>query len=611
MIFKFPQQLRFRNYRLSSKLILVYLLLSVIPMSLLGTFSYLQYTKSIEEQIGEYMPRFLYQANANITKHMEDFAELHTLMFNSDNMIAILRRDSYQSRSKLNQDQFEVNNYLARTYLNTGNPDVMGVFIFSKNRFFYSSRSKFTGLNADNAFIPYGQDLDLKGKAKIILPSQINLTFESHEPYVLIMKQMNDVDNRKSLATMLVAVKLSFIDNILREFEQNNTADLWLMNREGEIIFHTDEEKIGDFDKEIERYPILNGSFRKGSGKKAVIVSLSESNDFDWILAHSIPLKYLTERTDLVMNVTIFVFICFVLITSAISIFFAMNVTRPIKKLSRLMKDVEMGRFQVDLQVDSNDEIGALARSFNSMVATIHELIETNFDIKIRQKEAELYALQSQINPHFMYNTLETINMAVEDGRSEMVVEMVTLLGRMLRFSVSNKNKFVTIADEVQHISNYLTIQKYRFNDRLLFEIDKKTDIEHYYTPKFILQPVIENAIKYGLETRKALDIRLSISREFGARSGVEDIVFRIWDNGPGIDHERLEKLERSLRSETLAHKDSGFGLSNVNARIMIMLGQQYGVQLHSIYGKGTEVIIRIPVITINDVAEKTNSKED
>ncbi|OXM15874.1 sensor histidine kinase [Paenibacillus herberti] len=597
MIFKPSTLFRFKNYRLSSKLILVYVLLSVIPMSLLGLFSYWQYEKSIEEQIGEYMPRFLMQANANITKHMEDFAELDTLMFNSDNMLAILRRDSYQSRSKLNQDQYDVNNYLARTYLNTGNPDILGVFLFSKNRFFYSARSKFAGLGADDALIPYGQDLNLTGKAKIILPSQINLVFENNEPYVLIMKQMNDVDNRKSLATMLIAVKLSFINNVLRDFEQNNTADLWLMNREGEIIFHTDEEKIGDFDTEINRYPILNGSFRKGSGNKAVIVSLSESLDFNWVLAHSIPLKNLTERTDLVRNVTIFVFICFVLMTSVLFIFFAMKVTRPIKKLSRLMKEVEMGRFQVDLQINSSDEVGTLARSFNSMVATIHELIETNFDIKIRQKEAELYALQSQINPHFMYNTLETINMAVEEGRSEMVVEMVTLLGRMLRFSVSNKNKYVPIADEVQHISNFLTIQKYRFTDRLLFEIDKKTDIDSYFTPKFILQPVIENAIKYGLETRKVLDIKLSISREFGAHSGEEDIVFRIRDNGPGIEQERLEEIERMLRSETLVGKDSGFGLGNVNARIVIMLGEEYGLQLHSIHGKGTEVMIRIPVI--------------
>lgn len=594
MIFKRSKLLRFRNYRLSSKLILVYVLLSVVPMSLLGIFSYWQYTKSIEEQIGEYMPRFLMQANTNITRHMEDFAELDTLMFNSDNMMAILRRDSYESRSKLNQDQYEVSSYLARTYLNTGNPDVLGVFLFSKNRFFYSARNSFTGLNADHALNPYGQDLDLKGKAKIILPSQINLVFEHNEPYILIMKQIIDVDNRKNLATMLIAVRLAFIDNILRDFGQNNAADLWLMNRKGEIIFHTDEEKIGGFDAEINRYPILNGSFRKGSGD---IVSLSESKDYDWVLAHSIPLKNLTERTDFIMNVTIFVFICFVLITSIIFIAFAMKVTRPIKKLSRLMKEVEMGRFQVDLQVNGSDEVGMLARSFNSMVATIHELIQTNFDIKIRQKEAELYALQSQINPHFMYNTLETINMAVEDGKPEMVVDMVTLLGRMLRFSVSNKSKYVTIADEVQHISNYLTIQKYRFTDRLSFEIDKKTDIDSCYTPKFILQPVIENAIKYGLETRKTLDVQLSISREFGARSGEEDIVFRIRDNGPGIEPDRLEELERALRCDTLADKDSGFGLGNVNARIGIMAGEQYGLQLHSIYGKGTEVMIRIPVI--------------
>lgn len=611
MISRLPGRIRIRNYRLSSKLILVYILLTVIPMSLLGALSYMQFTKSIEEQIGEYMPRFLSQTNALITKHMQEFAELSSLLFNSDHVISILRRDSYQNQSDLNKDQYAVNNYLARTYIDSGNPDVIGVFILSQNRLFHSSRMKFTGLDIEANAMPYGQDLDLRGKARVILPSEINLKFENDEPYVIIMRQIHDADNRKSLATMLVAVQLTFIDDIVKKYDINNRADLWLMNREGEIIYHTDPAKIGDFDTELDRYPIQNGSFRRGSGNEAVIFSLSESNDFDWILAHSIELKYLTERTDFTRNLTIFVFIGFVLITSVLSIFFVLKVTRPIKKLSRLMKEVELGKLQVDLQHQSQDEIGMLARSFNSMVSTMRELIEKNFDIKLRQKEAELYALQSQINPHFMYNTLETINMAVEEGRSQMVVDMVTLLGRMLRFSVSDRSRLVSIADEVRHIRDFLTIQRFRFGERLLFEIETKTDIEHLYTPKFILQPVIENSIKYGLESRKVLDIRVGISKEFGARSGGEEIVFRIWDNGPGIDPDKLEKIEQSLQAETLFHKDSGFGLSNVNARIGIMLGEEYGLQLHSIHGKGTEVTIRIPVLTIQNISEKSNMKGD
>jgi two-component system sensor histidine kinase YesM len=319
---------------------------------------------------------------------------------------------------------------------------------------------------------------------------------------------------------------------------------------------------------------------------------------------HSIPAKDLTEQADLVRNVTILVFIVIVLITSVIAVFFSWNVTRPLKRLSSLMKTVEMGNFEVDLKVQSGDEVGTLARSFNSMVGTIRELIQKNYQIEIRQKEAELYALQSQINPHFMYNTLETIGMAVEEGDREPVVEMVTLLGRMLRFSVSNQSKSVTIGEEVQHVQDYLTIQKYRFEDRLQFNLVQDLGAREYhtlYTPKFILQPVVENAIKHGLEMRKTLEIHISVSQEFGARSGKTDLVLRVRDNGPGIPEEQLERMENMLRSASFKGRSSQFGLSNVNARIVMMHGPEYGIQIHSIEGKGTEVTIRIPVIHTPD----------
>jgi two-component system, sensor histidine kinase YesM len=604
MISKRLERFRFRNFRLSSKLIITYTLLTVIPMSLLGYISYTQYARSVEEQIGEYMPKFLFQANADIQKHINELTTLPEMLFNSDNTLGILRRNSYQKQSDINRDQYTMNSYLARTYTNGSNPDVIGVFVLSHNRMFYSSKLDFWETDWSKSLSKYSGDLELGGEAKIILPSEMKLQFENEIPYLFVIKQINDVDNRKILGNMLIAVDLSFIDPIFRNFETNERADLWVMNPDGKIIYHTDPDQIGTFDKEKANYPLLNGSFRTSVSSEPKLVSVNESSRLGWVLVHSIPLRELTKRTDLVRNVTLFVFLGIIMITSLIAVFFSWNMTRPLKKLSGLMKTVEMGNFQVDLKVQSSDEVGMLARSFNSMVATIRQLIQQNYQIEIRQKEAELYALQSQINPHFMYNTLETIGMAVEEEETEQVVQMVTLLGRMLRFSVSNQSKSVTIAEEVQHVQNYLTIQKFRFEDRLNFTVVQSMEDREYqtfYSPKFILQPIVENAIKHGLETRKSLDIHIAVSQEFGARSGKRDVVFRVRDNGPGIPAESMSELEQLLKKAAFEGRDAQFGLSNVNARIVMMHGSDYGLQLHSIVGKGTEVIIRIPVVQMSE----------
>ncbi|WP_342046790.1 cache domain-containing sensor histidine kinase [Bacillus sp. OTU530] len=588
---------RLKNYRLRTRLIITYILLTLVPMTILLYISYHQYMKSIEERVGEYIPKVLDQANSNIDKQMSELENLPELLYNSSQVLSILRKDSYLYQSNLHNDRFLVNSYLSRTYLTDKSP-ILGIFVWSKDRLFSSTKVSYSGFHKAPNF---------REAESIVLQNETDLAFQGKPPFFLMSKQIQDFENRKNIGTISLAVQLSFIGDILMEIKDQNKAEMWVMNQQGRVIYHTNHEQIGTVE-DINQYPITNGSFTSYKNGERQLVSVSKSEKMNWTIVHRIPVKYLTVKAELVKDVTILFFAIIGLATVIISIFMAWDVSRPIHNLSNLMKNVEKGDFEVDLKVDSRDEIGILAQSFNSMVSKIRELIQQNYHIELRQKQAELYALQSQINPHFMYNTLETISMAVEEGEDDTVVEMVALLGGMMRFSLSNKNRIVAFNKEVEHIENYLTIQKYRFDERLDFHIQSDINLHHYYSPKFILQPIIENCIKHGLETRRR---KLTIGIYIKKIQGTEDIIVSVQDDGTGINKETLEEINSLLKSDPIARRDSGFGLINVHARILMLFGEEYGLTVESRVKNGTVVMIRIPVIEGAEQIRKYERKED
>ena len=578
-------------------------------MGLLGALAYYEYTKSIEEKVGEYIPKLLKQANNNIENSLGELERLPELIYSSSDVMSVLRDSSYKNQSELHRDQFVVESFLTNTYLDNSS-EILGAVLLSKNRSFISTRIPYEGFNIENQSLPYGEEHALGDKIQLILPKQASLKFEGNPPYILLMKQVTDFDNRKSLGTLFLAVKLSFIKDVLADLEEENNATMWVMDENGQVIFHTDSSKIGSVFTDINDYPLVNGSFQTGTGQEKTLISVNKSARHKWILVHSIPLKHLTMGADMVRNVTVLAFLTLVIITSLISCLLAWSVTKPIKKLGHLMQEVKEGNLSVSIPIHSNDEVGVLAQSFDSMLEEIRGLIKKNYSIEIRQKNAELYALQSQINPHFMYNTLQTISMAVEDEESETVVEMVTLLGRMLRYSLSNKDRLVPISQEVDHIQDYLKIQKYRFEERLSYEIHTELDTGSYFTPKFILQPLVENSIKYGLEKRKGLFIQIFVEEIYNQR-GRKDVLFTIRDNGPGIAEDKLDELNGKLKSDPMGQRESGFGILNVHARVMMMFGDQYELRVNSSIEKGTEIIIQIPAILKNEVTNYSVIQRD
>lgn len=571
-------------------------------MGLLSILAYYEYAKSIENQVGEYIPKLLKQANHNIENNLDELENLPELIYSSSDVMAVLRDDTLKNQSQSQQDKFVVESFLTNTYLDNSN-EILGAFLLSKNRSFVSTRIPYNGFNLENSSLPYGEEHALGETMEILLPNQASLKFEGNPPYLLVMKQITDFDNRKSLGTIFLAVKLSFVEKILSDLEEEDNATMWVMNEDGKVIFHTNPLKIGSIFTELKEYPLVNGSFQTMEQSENTLISINRSPIHNWILVHSIPLKYLTKDTDVVKNVTVFAFLILVLITTAISFFLAWSVTKPIKKLGHIMQEVEEGNLNVSIPIQSRDEVGILAHSFDSMITKIRELIRKNYSIELRQKDAELYALQSQINPHFMYNTLQTISMAVEEGESKTVVEMVTILGRMLRYSLSNKDRLVPLSNEISHIEDFLKIQKFRFEERLSFDIQVQPDREIYYTPKFILQPIVENSIKYGLEKRKGLRIEILV-QELITELGNHDLLFVIRDNGPGINKDRLEEINLDLHTDPIGERESGFGILNVHSRVKMMFGSNYELKITSMEEKGTEVTIQIPTIKKSEVTQ-------
>ena len=277
----------------------------------------------------------------------------------------------------------------------------------------------------------------------------------------------------------------------------------------------------------------------------------------------------------LVMLVTLLVFGTFV----------AGKITRPISRLEDAMKDVEEGLKLIELDERGCNEVVSLSVHYNQMIERIRLLMAEIGEKEQAIRAYELNVLHSQINPHFLYNTLDTIVWMAEFGDSEKVIYITKALARFFRLSLSGGSERTTIGNELDHVRQYLMIQKERYGDQLDYKIDSVTDLDEVVIPKIILQPIVENSIYHGI---RDMDGPGLVSVE--VRNEENAIVFIVKDNGVGFDPE--SEVEDSKEGKT---RLGGVGIRNVDERIKLTYGQKYGLTLNSAPGKGTEVVLRIP----------------
>jgi len=429
----------------------------------------------------------------------------------------------------------------------------------------------------------------------IFLSPHVQRFFENSHPWVVsLCRGVTYYENEEPIVLVtMVDMNFSTIEQMCNNVSLGKRGYIYIIDEYGNMVYHPQQQMIYaglKTENAIDALTREPGSYFDDHTGEKRIMTVKDVGHSGWKI---VGISYVDELVanrkyfnGFILLITLFA-IAFEILAS---FFISAKISRPIKLLETQMKRLETGDFDISVEVKGEGEVKQLSKAFNIMVARIKMLMEQIITEQEEKRKSELKALQAQINPHFLYNTLDSITWMNENENYEGVSVMVAALARLFRISLSRGNEIISIGDELEHVKSYLTIQKVRYGDKFDYSIDADSTLLSRKTLKLILQPIIENAIHHGVSplNEKGI-IKISVSSES------DKILFQVSDNGYGITPEILSELLVQESTSYHGSGSSGVGLKNVNERIKLCYGEEYGLEILSEVDVGTTVNIRIP----------------
>ncbi|WP_232510314.1 cache domain-containing sensor histidine kinase [Paenibacillus crassostreae] len=598
------------NLPIRYKLIVHFLLISILPSIGLGLLIGWSVDRIVEKQSNENTMQLIGKVNVALENEFENLQKTSYLISFDPGVQRFLDGHKKQERSGDN----EINNGESAEYniskflqgFTTLSSEIAGIMIVNSEGDFISNEmyTRAGTSLTDEAW--YKEAVMNKGIFKII-GSPYARTVLSHADYrenevVSAVRAIIDPETQVVQGVVLVDLKLRVIAETARDVTLGKTGYLTVVDDRGNIIYAPSHPLINNIPMEL---------FQDTSGMISEIVDDRElqliyrtSPFTGWTTMGVFPMDESAYGIrEITFNVVTFVFVVCMLGMTA-SFYLAYSISRPIGQLASFMSKAESGDLTIRYWGERSDEIGMLGRSFNKMLAQIARLLSLT-ELQERQKrEAELRSLQAHIKPHFLYNTLDTIHWMARSKGAEDIAEVVQSLSRLFRLGLSKGSDIVPLADELEHIISYLKIQQVRYSSKLAYSIDADPQLQELFVLKLLLQPIVENAIYHGIKERRGPG---HITIEVAERTG--NLYLIVKDNGAGIPPERLSMIRRKLESvggesdasitehHLLGGEGSGYGILNVQARIRLTYGQEYGLQVDSELGVGTTVTVRHPIV--------------
>ena len=436
----------------------------------------------------------------------------------------------------------------------------------------------------------YGKAVE--NKASFYLSSaHVQHMIQGERPWVITLSRYIPDPMNKEGGVLFVDLNYSAIRKLCDDSSVGKKGYIFILDEDGNIVYHPQQQQLYNELQTEYIDEVMNCQtdvLNMGDGDSARLYTISRSDTTGWTVVSCSYISELLKKSEEAQIIHMLMAVVLVAIALLISSFMAKSITQPILKLQSSMALIQEGDFRAgNVEVESRNEIGSLTETFNVMTLRIQELMEQNINEQKAKRKSEMKALQSQINPHFLYNTLDSIIWMAESGKNEEVVLMTASLARLLRQNISNEEEEISIFDEVEYCRNYLTIQKMRYKDKLEFRIDVAPEITSCQIIKLVLQPLIENAIYHGLKYKESKGLLELIGYAAG-----EDIIFEIRDNGVGMDEETLNHI---FERHTVNYRSNGVGVYNVERRIKLTYGQEYGITYKSRPGEGTVARVCIP----------------
>ena len=440
----------------------------------------------------------------------------------------------------------------------------------------------------------YGETLESKnGMVWKSVPKGSGDTYlTNRSDKIVLYREIFDLTQKKTLGYIAIGVSQEYFQNLCQNIVKNEKESVLILDKNGgELV------KTGEISEKLENYltseDFIQQNYKEREkhftyGDHEVICTQTDRNSS--IVCKIVPAYGLQMQILDIAYMPLILLLGMLIGLLPLLMIISNVVTKPLRKLSKAINEVSTGDFEQQVEVTTHDEVGEVAECFNKMVYAIKELIDENYVITLAEKESELAALQAQINPHFLYNTLDSLYWQAMNADNEEIAESILALSQLFRLVLSQGKREVTVGQETELVSRYLQIQKMRFSKRLEYKINVEDSVKKAKIPKLILQPFVENAIVHGFEN-VSTPCELTVS---GIREG-DNIRFEICDTGIGMRQEQIDEIWEEEPDQYRKQRIGRYAIKNIRERLQRKYQDRFTLEIQSEVGKGTTVILIVP----------------
>lgn len=583
---------------IQSKLLVSFLLIIILPSVMIGISSYFISVNILTKEVSSSFSQTVLNVRNSVERELYQIKQISDYMFvDKDLKDAILKKHTEPNSSIEAEDRIQkkLENYLIASTFN----NIKVIKVYGLNDFEMSFGDSGEVSNLDNKKVKnsewYKAATQNTGK---ILWTGVHESFLKERGVISkysisLFRSIKDPYYRENIGVTYMSLEPQIFSSLTDNFNSNTKSKICILDNSNRIV-NSANLKINTED--IIHIMGNDGNtgqqeyIFKEDKKKSLMYFIYYINDFDWKVVGVIPVSELTKDNKVIFEVTAAACVISFIISGVIWFFISFSIVGSVRRLTYATKMVRQGNFDVKVQSSGRDEIGILTSNFNYMVEKINDLLKQVLDEHSRKKDAEYKALQAQINPHFLYNTLNSIRWMAMLQKADNIKRMVDALGRLLRNCTSRVDQYITIEEEINNLKDYVYIQLVAYKNKFQVEWEVDEEILKFKCLKFILQPLVENAIFHGIELKDGYGTIL-----IKIRKQDDSIIFSVWDDGVGITEEQIKNLLDD--NSSIVKKFNGIGIGNMHERIQIAYGAQGKFSIDSRPGEYTNIFITIPVI--------------